>query len=246
MRSAYAEIKELNDRLCLHAYSLGAASELHSVAKGFEFDRGGRLSTSDGSRGYQQLPAAQRLDLLIDQKPVVEIDIKSCHPTVLYALSKHPPPVHHLYHVEGIPREVVKTFVVIMIGIGSPKLRRWPDGAKGNFIEALQREGPVSGYRFDKLYTLKEVTERIVQAIPPLQMLQKGRLDWAKLQYLESQRIVAAILKCSRKLGVPSLPVHDSLIVPARVAAEADAILKDEFEGGTGYRPFTVINQRRH
>lgn len=228
---------------------MGAAAELHRAfnqgdAKGFDFDRGGRLSTSDGARGYLQLPAAQRLVLLIDQEPVVEIDIKSCHPTILYALSKQPLPEHDLYHVEGIPREVVKTFIVVMSGSGSTKLKRWPDGAKGAFIEALQREGPVAAYRFDKLYPLKEVIDRIVRAIPPLQMLQKGRLDWAKLQYLESQVIVAAMLRCSRELGAPSLPVHDSLFVPAKVAAEADAILKEEFQRVTGYRHFTIINQR--
>ncbi len=54
------------------------------------------------------------------------------------------------------------------------------------------------------------------------------------------------MLRCSRELDVPSLPVHDSLIVPAKVAVEADAILKEEFERVVGYRPLTVINQSQH
>lgn len=245
MEEIYSEVVEVNTRLAESSYSFGPAPVLHRVfncgdRKGFSFDLGGRFSTSDGENGFQQIPSEGRLRILIDGAPVSEIDIKSSHPTILFALSGSPLPERDLYLVEGLPRETVKGLVTAMIGQGRCDLRRWPQGLRGELKAELERSEVISEGQFNRRYPISTVSARIAEALPPLKLLRKGELDWARLQYIESEVIVATMLRCSRELAAPALPVHDSVIVPSAYAADAEIILREEFTRIVGIEPRTV------
>jgi hypothetical protein len=71
----------------------------------------------------------------------------------------------------------------------------------------------------------------------------RGRVrDYGDLMYTESEVIVGAMLILKREHGVPSMPVHDSLIVPRRNADLAKRVLGQEFRRETGTKPRLKMN----
>jgi len=52
--------------------------------------------------------------------------------------------------------------------------------------------------------------------------------------YFESQVIISTMLILKRENGIPSLPVHDSLIVPVSKAWRAREVLGSQFQRVTG------------
>ena len=61
-------------------------------------------------------------------------------------------------------------------------------------------------------------------------------MSWADLMYLESEAIVRTMLALIDK-GVPSMPVHDSLIVPRSAGHLTAELLKSNYQALTGSVP---------
>ena len=64
---------------------------------------------------------------------------------------------------------------------------------------------------------------------------------WADLMWLESEAVVSTVILLMRS-GVPSLPVHDSLIVPASAEAMASDILSNNYNHVCGVTPALVAH----
>ena len=83
------QIEQLSELVNSHSYSL--PFEDYQLRRGFvgglEY-RGGRLQAS-----YQLLPEEERLSILIDNKPVSEVDVVSCGMALLHSLAGQPVPV---------------------------------------------------------------------------------------------------------------------------------------------------------
>jgi hypothetical protein len=72
----------------------------------------------------------------------------------------------------------------------------------------------------------------------------KGRVHcWADLMWLESEVMVSTMLDLKRENAVPSLSVHDSLIVPASKADMASQRLARMFLGMTLVEPLLKIKR---
>ena len=56
---------------------------------------------------------------------------------------------------------------------------------------------------------------------------------------IESDILTAVLLKLM-KLGIPALPVHDSLVVPFQHKDVVKQIMRDEYQQQTGFR-ITVL-----
>ena len=80
----------------------------------------------------------------------------------------------------------------------------------------------------------------MVRRFPILQNLATLSLGWAELMYVESQAIIGA-MEDLMAIGVPALPVHDSLIVPASALDAASAILKAQYLGHAGIEPRLTV-----
>lgn len=206
---------------------------------GFAWDCGGRLYARPGDATYQSLSQAERARLQIDGEAVVEIDIRASHLSILYALQGQSLASHvrvfdehgfsteaDPYQVDDLPRAVVKSWVTITLGAGRPP-RRWPRDA----VTALREERGIDL----KAYRLAEVGRAILDRHPILQDL--DGISWAKLQFIESQAILATMLRLKRDHGIPALPVHDSLIVAQSAYWVADFLLAEELQRVTGQRP---------
>lgn len=201
-------------------------------ADGFAFNKGGRLYGD-----FQNISRAQRKDALIDGQLVVELDLKASHLTILYGITNTPMPEGDPYHIEGLPRPVVKALVTRMIGLSHTKLTRWSAENKEDLLAQLEDEHPMDPKTFNKLYPIRATTEKVLERHPVLHRLCPNKLDWADLQFVESEVLISAILRLGEEYDIPALPVHDSIIVPREAAKLGHTSLAEAFETITGRIP---------
>lgn len=79
------------------------------------FTRGGRYYST-----FQGFKSQLRLLLTIDGEPVVEVDYKGLHPSLLYQRAGLPEPTEDAYTIEGYPRKLVKKAFNILINRKKP------------------------------------------------------------------------------------------------------------------------------
>jgi hypothetical protein len=60
--------------------------------------------------------------------------------------------------------------------------------------------------------------------------------------WIESNGMLGTMLKLKQEHQIPSLSVHDSILVPARSAETAQAVLKQQFEYQRGITPLLKVN----
>ena len=90
------------------------------------------------------------------------------------------------------------------------------------------------------------IKERALQRHPLLERWGgeiRGRVrDWADLMFAESEIVIGTMQELMVR-GIPSLPVHDSLIVPQSREAVAVDVLKHQFRARTGVVPKLSISR---
>jgi hypothetical protein len=151
--------------------------------------------------------------MTINSEPVCEIDIRASYLTVFHALYDEPfDPTNDPYDVAGLgpeARDVVKMWVTASFGNNAP-IAKWPKELVAKYREK-------TGETLGKRYPASKVGESVMQAFPLLRRIGDvvdGReRGWAELMYIESQAVLSTMIAL-RHTRVPSLAVHDSLIVP--------------------------------
>ena len=199
------------------------------IPEGYRWNKGGRLYSA-GEENYQMLPAGERAQMRIDGELVKELDIRASFLTILYAqcgqtldLSTDP------YEVQGVKREVVKQWVVMTLGNGTFH-RSWPKDFKDMFLKK-------TGDELQKVYPIKTVRDAVLSRHPVITKCQNHQLDIFDLMYLEAEAMVRAMLQLKRAYGIPSLTVHDSIIVRERdMCAAAEAVTRS-FKSICGVEP---------
>ncbi|WP_424929124.1 hypothetical protein [Amaricoccus tamworthensis] len=225
------EIREIN--ACLENHSFAPMDPPwfrrtfnEGTKKGYRWDKGGRL-TVPGDEGYQRWKPEKRLTIKIDGSPIVEMDVKASHMSIFYGLigkpwntSKDP------YDIPGMDRSFVKKMVIRIFGIGElPK--KWPKGMKQEYAELMELD-------VQKTPPISEIIARITEVHPDMISLKRLGIYWAALQYLESTAIIQTMLELVRKHDIPSLPVHDSLIVPIEFASLTESLLINSYQKHCG------------
>jgi hypothetical protein len=232
-----SEVRAINEFLGRVAITGLAFHGLHrAFAMGdvlnYRWDKGGRLYAYGDA--YQTAKKAARLAMTLNGEPVVEIDIKASHLTILHALLGAPLDIgEDAYDGLGVDREVAKTWLTATLGKGAP-VKRWPKTASEEYRKRTGRN--LSGdHRADF------VGASVMARFPLLFKLKDTGISWADLTFRESEAVVGAVLELARE-GVPALPVHDSLIVPATREHMASAILISNFERVVGVQPRLKAN----
>jgi hypothetical protein len=206
-------VKELNTFLADHVIR-GATHRwfrriFHEGDKpGFDWNKGGRLY-SDGKDSYQQLPRSERLKITINGEGVCEIDIRASYLTILHARHKEPFEVSREqdpYAIEGLPRAVVKKWCAVRFGT-KKALTKWPPLAIREYAEDNDGADLTQ-------YSVREVGQKVCQKHPLLNRWRDLPETWADLMWLESQAVIGAMGALMRMQKAPSLPIHDSLLVP--------------------------------
>ncbi|MBT5819035.1 MAG: hypothetical protein HOI25_11960 [Proteobacteria bacterium] len=199
------------------------------IPEGYRWNKGGRLYSA-GEENYQMLPAAERAQMRINGELVKELDIRASFLTILYAqrcqsldLSTDP------YEIEGIPRDVVKQWVVMTLGHDSYH-RSWPKEFKDKFFAD-------EGTELQKVHPIKKVRAAVLNRHPVIAKSQNHPTDIFDLMYLESEVMVRAMLQLKRVYGIPSLTVHDSILVRGRDVCAAAEVLSRSFRCVCGAEP---------
>jgi hypothetical protein len=179
--------------------------------------------------------------MTIDGKPVCELDIKASYLTIFHAQEDQPldfannPDPYDLPELSATPRDVVKAFITATFGNGQFPVR-WPPKAahdyKGETGKSLSRQHPIM-----------RVRDAVTKAYPLLAGLRQDDAEppiWARLMYLESEAVFRTMLAL-KDLNIPSLPVHDSLIVTLDKEQMARETLSKFYEDTIGATPHIVL-----
>jgi hypothetical protein len=210
--SLEAEVKELNEFLhatqIKNAYHNGYRRIFNQGDQpGFAWNKGGRLY-SLGEDAYQRLKQEDRLKMLLNGEPVVEIDITASYLSILYALagqcldlSTDP------YEIDGIPRSMVKAWVTMTLG-HTRFHTRWPK----EIAEGFRKKGLEMGGQF----TATKVGDQVIARHPILADWPERKLTCFDLMFIESEAVVKTMLELKRSYGIPCLPRRPSATSTSR------------------------------
>ena len=160
--------------------------------------------------------------ITVNGEAVVEMDIHACALSITHALFKISLPDRaDLYHLEGVERDVVKSWINLSLTNGKP-LERWPERVIEDFKKNKTKHKEASYY-----------SSSLLDLSPFIKDLKQQNIGWAKLQFEESEVILSTMQELMKK-GIPSYPVHDSIIVPETSSEEAVFCLKGCFRDRLG------------
>jgi hypothetical protein len=209
----------------------------------YKWNRGGRLYSDSGTgeESYQSMSTskrgARRSNITIAGERVVELDIAASYLTIFHALAGQPlalSPSEDPYARIDADRDLVKGFMTVSFGAGKLS-ERWSSEFSARYADEHR------GVRPSNICTAKSIADKAVTAYPLLRRVGGIGLEWSNLMFAESEAIMLAIEVLMRR-GVPSLPMHDALIVRASDVAEGATALYLAFHGVVGVLP--VINTK--
>jgi hypothetical protein len=230
------DVAELNTFFAKHTLApptikhLGWIRMFHGYTEGFRWDKGGRLYSQPPQEPacYQTLPEKSedvnqttRAKMRINNEPVVEIDISSSYLTIFYALCDQQldgtqDAYAGILGATKLDREVAKFWINASFG-NRRLLTKWSKDLVKDLVKKLAKK-ELSGFD-PKLYPMKVIKQKVLERHPLLArwggVIRDRVYDWRDLMFIESEAIIGAMLTLMRDHQVPSLPVHDSLIVPA-------------------------------
>jgi hypothetical protein len=227
------DMKELNEFLARFELTGGRHEGYVRIFNNCSWQKGGRLySQCQGS--YQLMPEHKRLEMMINDEPVAEIDIKASFLTIYHAKLGMPlEDREDPYARAGIARDVAKLWCIASFGASTPK-RRWP----AEMVKEYQKS---TGQDLRKVAKAREVAKAMLRAFPALQKLEEHPHIWADLQYAEAEAVVGAMLILMRRHRVPSLSMHDGMIVPRSKADLVKDILAREYRRHVGVEPILTV-----
>lgn len=201
--------------------------------RAFDFNMGGRLICRS-EVDWQRMEPEQRRQITWRGEPTVELDVRASHMGILYALCGQVMPTDHdPYLLPPYERDLIKGLFTIITGKGG-KPDRWSKELGDAYFAA-------HGRRPGKLYKVKDVVEALFQKHPVLDRIKFGVLDWATLQFEESECFIECLLELGREHGLTGLPIHDSLIVAQRHQELAERCLKEAYRRRLGYIPVVRV-----
>jgi len=190
---------------------------------------------------FQIMPSSARLDTLrIDDEVCCEIDIVASIPSVLFGLyvSKNTLTDTECFDyyqavVDVLPeltREAVKTIFTSSLGNGFLNKDQHP--------KALKDDHP------DVASTVpwQDIKSAMMTGMPQIGMLKKRHMDWAYLNYRESE-VLRVTMEQLLEHGIGVMPIHDSIIVPLKHREQAEQIYRQVFYDQLGVWPMRKVKQ---
>lgn len=228
------QVSDLNAYLEKHQFSLAHTPQFKRTFHNgddfnFDYDQGGRLYCISEDN-YQSMPQSERVDILIDHEPCVEVDVNSSFLLIFHWLCGAKFDVtSDPYIIDGIERMVTKKLLVSRFGSeGWPS--RWPRGFKDEYSSATGRD-------LTKKYKLKETVDQIQTALPILSKVDQSKNGWAQLQYWESEAVFGAMQNLKNELDIVTLPIHDSLLGQRKNTHAISVALQQSYMGLFGMFP---------
>lgn len=223
------EVEEVNAFVASHVFAGCRPPRFYRVFSG-DIALGGRWYVS-GSGNYLNMPTARRERITIDGQPIVGLDMKAAHLTILAALNGVELPPGDPYALPGIGRDVVKHYLVLWLGNGNMPTR-WPPATDAEIKQAVASKGVrgIGRMLIERYPFLRDPASPTVAAQTGLDQLtylgDARHLLTHRLQRIEAEAITLAMRRL-RRGGVVVLPLHDALLVPAAAATVARGVLAE-------------------
>ena len=227
------EVKSINDFLSSFTLANASFSGFRRIfSEGerddFDYNLGGRLYCA-GDKSYMTLSSLLRRQTLINNEKVVEIDINASYLTILHGLKGNPMPERDdVYAIGGLPRDVVKKWFAITIGVQKFHSQWLP----GNVAELSKT---CLAYR--PWMTVKAVQKTVLEYFPFMADWPSGEVRWSHLMFIESEIIIATMKQMMIQHHAPAFPIHDSIIVRKSDQDLAMETLAKQFQLLTGITP---------
>ncbi|MGY8862678.1 MAG: hypothetical protein ACKVJ2_08600 [Pseudomonadales bacterium] len=178
---------------------------------GFDWNQGGRLYAVGNS--YQHLSGDRRALMQINGEPVVEVDVSASHLSIYMGEMGHRAADGiDLYAIDGLSRAAVKQYIASSFGLGK-LITKWSAEAQAEVTA----------------FDVVDVKEAVCGAIPCFVSLADSGLNWATLQFLETEALTAA-MQSLHEQDIPAYGVHDSLIVPVTTLEATRNALKNAWQ----------------
>jgi hypothetical protein len=199
----------------------------------------GKRLYAKGTYNYQGLSKKERPLLLIDGEPTVELDFKSMHGNLLLNREGLPSDGRFYEKVLGClrlkvnekHRKAVKPLVVASFNVKS--VRGFGQACR-RIVDRDDEERPrlidILGVR------PRQVSAAIVKAHPSLVNWVCTGKHWEWLQTADSE-IMIDVLETLATMGIVGLPVHDSVIAPAKHADTLRRVVSDCYKRKMGFEP---------
>ena len=202
---------------------------------------GGRWTSVGAEGNYQLMAADSRVQqITINAEPVAEVDISASHLSIMHGLLQQPLPEGDLYDLAGIPRAVVKQWVVMTLGKGTPP-RQWTPRAIGQVPELQAYPVTMVGAAVCERYPFMKAPAATVAG--PAGLADLGHLGKPqallihRLMAIEADALTAAMNALMLIPGSPhilALPMHDGLIVPNSHADLTARYVSQAFDARAG------------
>ena len=127
----------------------------------------------------------------------------------------------------------MKAWVTVRFGTKGTR-SRWPS-------ETIKRYAEDNNGADLQEFKIRDVEREFCRKFPLMGRWRELKETWADLMWLESEAVVSTVILLMRS-GVPSLPVHDSLIVPVSAEAMAKDILSNNYSHVCGVTPALVVH----
>lgn len=170
---------------------------------------------------YQQLSKEKRSTIKINGENTAEVDYSCLHLSLMYAkCGKQLKGDAYGWHTD---RKIAKLVTIITLN----------NTCYYNAVYAVQKalEGTYEAWNASKLVSAmlkyhKAISDRIFNSF--------RAVDALTLQHTDSV-VMEKVLKSLHKRNIPALPVHDSVIVPAKYRNTAIRIMKEQYKQVTGF-----------
>ena len=187
----------------------------------------GRWYTASSTLPYQTMKGGEKercRTIRIGGEPVAEIDINACLLRVLYGLAEQTIPRGDPYAVEGLPREVVKAWIVQTLGSGKRRSRWCRKTATPNVMDLH----PAKHVRdaIEAHHPILRAPKTIAENLSAASGVAAEDLVFGILTGAEA-RVFTASMRALREASHPilALPMHDGLMVPCSAVESAVAAL---------------------
>lgn len=194
-----------------------------------------------GGLSYQGLSKEERSKLLLNTEEVVELDYPAMHPHIMYAWEGKQCPddfYERVMTLSGCSRFVAKSVTLIAVNarsyrsfIGAINLER------GQYAKANKGRAVPQPILYDELKKCGLLPKDIIQSVkevhPALEKyIYSGE---ANRLMLEESDIMTSVLLRLMELGIPALPVHDSVITPIQDRNVVRQVMIDKYIQYTGF-----------
>jgi hypothetical protein len=192
---------------------------------------GGRWHAVGNEGNYQRMPEAERLRITIAGEPVVEVDVRASHLSIMHGLLGLSLPEGDPYEFPGVPRPVAKAWITATLGKGT-LVKRWARRTSKDDPELLdvdpKRIGEIICDRYPFLRRPAQAAadkaglNTLTHIGPPASLLTH------RLMAIEAAALTGA-MSVLHSRGILARPMHDGLLVPVSGAGHVGSALDSAY-----------------